>query len=86
LDLIRVVESDKDLAPTEQVSDVLRFPALAAMPARQLPGSRRISYISIKICASSRPAAAHGRQPKDVAVDGAHAHTRRRGARLRLVV
>jgi hypothetical protein len=33
LDLIRVIESDKDLAPTEQVSDGIPFPALAAMPA-----------------------------------------------------
>jgi hypothetical protein len=31
LDLIRVIESDKDLAPTEQVSDGFPFPALAAM-------------------------------------------------------
>jgi hypothetical protein len=37
LDLIRVIESDKDLAPTEKVSDGFPFPALAAMPARQLP-------------------------------------------------
>jgi hypothetical protein len=42
LDLIRVIESDKDLAPTEQVCDVFRFPALAAMPAGQPPDQLHI--------------------------------------------
>jgi hypothetical protein len=34
---------------------------------QRLSAAREIGYVSIQICASSRPAAAHARQPKEKA-------------------